>query len=112
MIFGDFRRLALSLPEAVESAHLGRPDFRVGGRIFATLWTKERRAVVLLSPEEQAMLLAAEPAIFAAVPGGWGRRGATFIVLEAVDETTLTSALRIAWARRAPKRLLAGFGRN
>jgi len=102
----DLRRVALALPETVEGAHHGRTDFRVGGRIFATLSPGRGEGVVLLAPEEQAVLVAAEPAIFAPVPGGWGAKGATTIRLAAADEATLHSALTLAWRRKAPKRLL------
>lgn len=72
----DFRRIALSLPEAMESAHQGSPDFRVRGKIFATLGPRNPSlAVVKLTPDEQDVLSSAEPAIFATVPGGWGRKG-------------------------------------
>ena len=82
----DFRRLALSLPDAVESAHHGHPDFRVGDRIFATLgWRDPAFGVVLLSPDEQAILVSAEPAIFTPVPGGWGRKGSTLFALAHAD---------------------------
>jgi hypothetical protein len=92
----DLRRLALALPETVEGAHHERTDFRVGGRIFATLSPDRERGVVLLGCEEQAVLVAAEPAIFAPVPGGWGAKGATTIRLAAADEATLHSALTLA----------------
>ena len=101
----DLRRLALALPETVEGAHHGRTDFRIGGRIFATLSPDGMEGVALLAPEEQAVLVAAEPAIFTPVPGGWGAKGATTILI-AADEPTLRSALTLAWRRRAPKRLL------
>jgi hypothetical protein len=61
----EYKRLALLFPEAFESAHLGHPDFRVRGRIFATLWAKEKRGVVLLTPDQQELLVEAEPKIFA-----------------------------------------------
>jgi hypothetical protein len=102
----DLRRLALALPETVEGAHHGRTDFRIGGRIFATLSPDGMEGVALLAPEEQAVLAAAEPAVFTPVPGGWGAKGATTILIAAADEPTLRSALTLAWRRKAPKRLL------
>lgn len=98
-------RIALSLAGAVESSHFGKRDFRVGKKIFATLPEPER-AVVKLTVEQQEMLVGAEPAIFEALPGGWGRKGWTSIRLHEADEKTLTSALRTAWRNVAPKRLL------
>ena len=75
------RRIALSLPEAEESAHMGHPDFRVRGKIFATLWPDRDRAVVKLERDHQAMLIDAEPAIFAPAAGAWGRKGWTNVNL-------------------------------
>ncbi len=101
----DYRRLALALPEAVEGAHMNHPDFRVRGKIFATLWPKERRGVVKLTPEQQAAVLVAEPAGFWPVPGGWGRRGATNVDLDVVSEQSVREALTLAWRNVAPKSL-------
>ena len=98
----EYRRIALSLPGAVESAHMGHPDFRVGGRIFATLWPG-RHGVVLLTPEEQAVLCAAEPAVFTPASGGWGRRGSTQVAFSAADAATIESALTMAWRRVSAK---------
>ncbi|MEO8596985.1 MAG: MmcQ/YjbR family DNA-binding protein [Candidatus Solibacter sp.] len=107
MTAADFRRLALSLPEAEERAHFGNPDFRVGGKIFATLGLeKQGFGVLLLSPEEQAGMVQDEPAIFSPVPGGWGLKGSTRVSLAHVSPGILEAALRAAWRRRAPKRLL------
>lgn len=103
----DFRRVALSLPEAVEGSHFGNADFRVGGRIFATLsLEKEGYGVLLLSPDEQSGMVDDEPEIFSPVPGGWGRQGSTRVRLAKVNLDILEGALRMAWRRRAPKRLL------
>jgi len=99
------RKIALSLPEAVKGAHGGHPDFRVGGKVFATLWPTQGRAVVMLAPEEQEMLVAAEPGVFTPVNGFWGQRGATNVALATVDAATLRSAMTMAWRRRAPKKL-------
>jgi hypothetical protein len=102
----DFRRIALSLPEAVEGSHFGRADFRVGGKIFATLALEaEGSGVLLLSPEEQAGMVNDEPTIFSPVPGGWGRKGSTRVRLAKVAPGILEGALRLAWQRKAPKRL-------
>jgi hypothetical protein len=103
----DFRRIALSLPEAVEGSHFGAADFRVGGRIFATLALEsEGYGVLLLTPQQQAGMVEDEPRIFSPVPKGWGRMGATRVLLAKVPRDILEAALRTAWRRRAPKRLL------
>jgi hypothetical protein len=108
----DFRRLALRFPEASEGAHVGHADFRVRGRIFATLgWPDEAWAMVKLTPEEQALFVEVEPTAFEPVPGGWGRRGSTRVRLETVEPVTVRSALVAAWRRAAPK-TLAGRPRD
>jgi hypothetical protein len=102
----DFQRIALSLPEAVESQHFGSADFRVNGKIFATLaLAKEGFGVLLLTPEQQAGMIEDEPKIFSPVPGGWGRKGSTRVLLAKVPRDILAAALRTAWRRKAPKRL-------
>lgn len=98
----DVRALALMLPEVVEGAHMGNADFRVGRRIFATLWTEEERVVVKLLPEAQAVMVEAEPDVFEPIPGSWGRRGWTNVDLNAADEEALRSALLAAWRTVAP----------
>ena len=105
----DVRALAPMLPEVVEGAHQGHPDFRVGGRIFATLWTDEARVVLRLTPERQAALTEAEPDAFAPVPGAWGDRGWTSLDLDAADETILRGALLDAWTTAAPPGLVARY---
>lgn len=102
-----FRRVALALPEAVEGSHFGNADFRVGGRIFATLALEsEGYGVLLLTPEQQAGMVEDAPEVFSPVPGGWGRQGATRVRLAKVTPEILEGVMRIAWRRRAPKRLL------
>jgi hypothetical protein len=105
MTVGDFRRLALALPEATEAAHMGHPDFRVRNKIFATLWPEEERGVVMLTPEQQKVVVELKPAVFTPVPGGWGRRGSTNVSLRAADEMSLTSVLLMAWRNKAPARM-------
>ncbi|MBV9507767.1 MAG: MmcQ/YjbR family DNA-binding protein [Acidobacteriia bacterium] len=101
MTSADFRRIALSLPEATEGSHFGNADFRVGGRIFATLsLEKQGYGVLLLSPEQQAGMAGEEPEIFSPVPGGWGRNGSTRVCLAKVAPDILEAALRTAWRRR------------
>jgi|SRR5690349_1521750 len=106
----QFRRLALSFPEAVESRHMDHPDFRVAGKIFATLsYPDEKWGMVKLSPEQQGEFVRAEPDAFEPVKGGWGRRGATSVRLRAAKRTTLRRALAAAWCNVAPKELARDF---
>ncbi|HEY2360081.1 MAG TPA: MmcQ/YjbR family DNA-binding protein [Candidatus Angelobacter sp.] len=108
MRVSDFRRIALSLPEATEGSHFGNADFRVGGKIFATLsLAKQGYGVLLLTPEQQAGMVEDEPKIFSAIPNGWGRNGATRVSLAKVSPDILKAALQTAWRRRAPKKLSA-----
>jgi len=108
----QFRRIALSLPAAQEGAHMGTADFRVGGKIFATLGNPGAASGVIgLTPDQQALLIETTPEVFVAVPGGWGARGWTRVRLAAADAATLKSALTMAWQNRAPKKLMAGRAR-
>jgi hypothetical protein len=101
-----FRKVALGLPEVVEGAHQGHADFRVGKRVFATLgYPDDAWGMVKLTPEQQSMLVDAEPEIFRLVPGGWGKRGATNVLIAKADAKTLQSALGMAWRNIAPKTL-------
>ena len=100
----DFRRLALAFPGAEERAHMGHPDFRAGGKIFATLPAPAKgTGAVMLLPEQQELAMAAEPAAFSPAAGAWGRGGATVVSLAEVSEEWLERVLDWAWARRAPK---------
>jgi hypothetical protein len=100
----DFRRIALALEGAEEGAHMGATDFRVGGRIFATLASvNQGYGNLMLSPEQQAAFLADQPELFLPVAGGWGRMGATHIRLESATEDVLAGALHTAWKLRLEK---------
>jgi hypothetical protein len=106
----DFRNMALSFPEASEGSHMGHPDFRVRGKIFATIpYPGQDLGMVKLKPEQQATFIEANVEVFAPVKGGWGRKGATTVRLEAADAPTLHSALLTAWRNAAPKRLAEKF---
>lgn len=97
----DFRRIALSLEGAEECSHMGQADFRVGGRIFATLAAeKQGFGNLMLSPEQQAAFVGDRPDVFLPVPGGWGKNGATHIRLAAASEDVLAGALRTSWKLR------------
>lgn len=103
-----FRRLALALPEALESAHMGHPDFRVGGRVFATLGYPDAGfGMVKLTSEQQELFLRVAPEVFAPANGAWGRRGSTTVQLARASAATLRDALAAAWRNVAPKRLAA-----
>ncbi|MBX9930449.1 MAG: MmcQ/YjbR family DNA-binding protein [Methylobacterium sp.] len=101
----EVRALALSLPEVSEGAHQGRPDFRLGGRIFATLWVEEERIVVRLSDADRTALDDVAPGMLEPVPGAWGRRGWTSVDLFDIDEEAMRGILLAAWRRLAPSLL-------
>jgi hypothetical protein len=101
-----FRKIALSLPETKERAHMDHPDFRVAGKIFATLgYPDKTRGMVKLSPEDQHNFSKDYPEAFIPVKGAWGRRGATSVDLKATNQDVLASAILAAWRNTAPKRL-------
>jgi len=100
----DFRRIALSLEGAEEGSHMGAVDFRVGGRIFATLASVDQGyGNLMITPELQAAFLADRPDLFLPIHGGWGRMGMTHIRLAQADEDTLYGALHTAWKLRLEK---------
>jgi hypothetical protein len=106
-----FRKLALSLEGVIEGAHGGHPDFRARGKVFASLgYPGAAWGMVKLAPEQQRMLVSAEPGMFVPVKGTWGLRGATSVRLAAADARTMLSALTMAWRNvtepkaRKPKR--------
>jgi hypothetical protein len=105
----DFRRIALRLPGAEESSHMGQPDFRVGGRIFATLAAQHLGyGNLMLTPEQQADFVAEMPDVFIPVAGGWGRNGATHVRLATVTQDVLAGALGAAYKLRVEKNAKSG----
>jgi hypothetical protein len=105
----DFRRIALSLEGAEESSHMGKPDFRVGGRIFATLASADQGyGNLMLTPEQQAAFVQELPEVFVPIAGGWGRMGMTHIRLAAAKEEVLAGALCSAWKLRLEKSTRSG----
>jgi len=101
-----FRRIALSLPETTQGSHFSKADFRIAGKIFATLALEHQGfGVLLLTPDQQSGMIQDAPEIFSPVPGGWGDKGATRVRLAKVPADILAAALRVAWSRKAPKRL-------
>lgn len=108
MTADGFRRLALALPEVVEQAHMGHPDFRVGGKIFATLSAPDAESgALMLTPEQQRAFVDSAPKVFVPVKGGWGVKGATNVRLKAATGPVLKPALLTAWRNKAPKALQA-----
>ncbi|MGB9233294.1 MAG: MmcQ/YjbR family DNA-binding protein [Terriglobales bacterium] len=108
MTVDDFRRIALSFEDSEESSHMGQPDFRVAGRIFATLASaKQGYGNLHLSLDQQAAFVEELPKIFLPVHGGWGRMGMTHIRLGAATEDVLTGALRAAWKLRVEKNAMS-----
>ena len=104
MTANDFRRIALNLEGAEEGSHMGAADFRVGGRIFATLASqKEGYGNLMLTLEQQTLFVEELPDVFLPIKGGWGRMGATHIRLAVANEAVLSGALRTAWQLRIDK---------
>jgi len=104
MTAADFRRIALSLEGAEEGSHMGAADFRVGGRIFATLASqKQGYGNLVLTPEIQADFAQEQPEVFLPIAGGWGRMGMTHIRLAQANQDVLAGALRAAWKLRVEK---------
>ena len=107
MTVAAFRQMALALPEAVEQGHMGHPDFRVKGKIFATLgYPDERWAMVKLTPEQQRAFMESAPEVFVPVKGGWGLKGATNVRLAEATRRALGPALATAWRNVAPRALV------
>jgi hypothetical protein len=103
----DFREIVLALDGAAEGAHMGHPDFRANGRIFASLHSQDRFGMVKLTPEEQAVLLRDHPKTFEPSAGAWGRQGCTNVTLATADKRAVRAAARLAWeavlAAKPPK---------
>jgi hypothetical protein len=108
-----FRRIALGLEDAVEQAHHGHPDFRVGGRIFATLaYPDTKWGAVMLTPDQQRTFVRGHPGVFVPAAGAWGDQGATTVRLEDVDEEALGEALTLAWRNAVAKGPTRSAGRK
>jgi hypothetical protein len=103
MTADDFRSLALSMQGAIERAHMGHPDFRANGRIFATLHADDRTGMVKLAPEEQREFMRTNPKMFEPSSGAWGRQGCTSVHLKAADASTLRAAMTLAWQNAMAK---------
>jgi hypothetical protein len=104
MTASDFRKIALSLPRAEERAHMDHPDFRVDGKIFATLgYPDKTRAMVKVSPEDQHYFSKDYPDVFVPMNGTWGRRGATSVHLKNAKKEIIAKAIEAAWRNISPK---------
>jgi hypothetical protein len=103
MTAADFRRIALGMKEAIEGSHMGHPDFRANGKIFATLHPDLKFGMVKLTPEQQEEFVRDHPGAFAPENGAWGRQGCTAVRLAAVDEETAGEALTLAWQNSAAR---------
>jgi hypothetical protein len=109
MTVAEFRRLALAFPGATEGSHMGHADFRVGGKIFATLgYPNTQLGAIMLSPVDQDLVLHSHPKAFAPAAGAWGKAGSTTVMLRIAPRKVVAAALESAWRRRAPKSLLRG----
>jgi hypothetical protein len=109
MDINDFRRIALSLPGVEESSHMGQPDFRVGGRIFATLASADQGYGNLkLTLEQQSAFVGELPEVFLPIAGGWGRMGMTHVRLAAASEDVLAGALHTAWKLQSERNAKTG----
>jgi hypothetical protein len=106
MTADEFRALALSFPEASEQAHMGHPDFRVRGKVFATLGPGEEWEMVKLPADQQASFVRSDPEVFQPASGAWGRGGSTIVRLCAAKEQSVRQALIAAWRCTAPQRLV------
>jgi hypothetical protein len=97
----DFRRIALGMKDAIEASHMDHPDFRVNGRIFATLHADMEWGMVKLTPEEQQRFVQEAPHAFKPENGAWGLQGCTAVRIDRVDQETLGEAMTLAWQHRA-----------
>jgi hypothetical protein len=93
----DFRRIALGMDGAVESAHMNHPDFRANGRLFATIAPDGVRGMVKLTPAQQAHFVRADAATFEPAAGAWGRGGSTMVRFASADAEIVGEAMTLAW---------------
>jgi len=103
LTFDQVLAMASALPDAVEEDHHGFPSVRVRGKIFCTLRREPHRLMVKLDAEDQHNFCQAHPGVIEPVPGYWGRKGATFVRYDLIDEALASTLLRVAWAKVAPK---------
>lgn len=104
----EFRRIAVSMNGSVEGAHMGHPDFRASGKIFATLYPDGERGMVKLTPEQQQEFIRADGRAFEPASGAWGRQGCTTVRLAVVDEDKLGEAMTLAWQNTVKSPVASG----
>jgi len=103
----QYREMALAFPEAIESSHMNHPDFRVRGKIFATILSPAKGvAMIKLTPKQQKAFMKEEPAVFAPATGAWGANGATMVDLARASEASVRRGLELGWCNVAPKKLV------
>ncbi|RCW87524.1 MmcQ/YjbR family DNA-binding protein [Phyllobacterium bourgognense] len=107
MSLEEFAEMALSFPETIQASHFNTTDFRVNGKIFATLRPEKLRGVLLLTREDQSLFRETSKDMFEPVPGRWGENGSTYVVLDRADPEAVRHAMAIAWKRAAPKSVSA-----
>ena len=111
MTASEFRKIALSFPEASEASHMNHPDFRISGKVFATLgYPNKEWGMVKLTPDQQSQVVKHNPKTFVPAKGAWGLKGGTIVNLRLVTRTTLSEALEMAWANIALNQL--GLGKK
>ena len=93
----QFRGIVLKMDGAIEGAHMGHPDFRANGKIFATLYPGGESGMVKLTPEQQQEFMRRDSVAFVPATGAWGRQGCTTVKLAAMDEDMLGEAVTLAW---------------
>jgi hypothetical protein len=102
----EFRELALGFPEAVESSHVSHPDFRIRGKVFATLgYPDDKHGVLMLTPDAQNDAIGRNPKAFSPASGAWGRRGNTVVLLTAIRAIAIREWMEIAWGKVAPNKV-------
>ncbi len=110
MTINEYRRIALTQPEAIESSHMNHPDFRVRNKIFATIYSVERsEGMVKLTPAQQRQFIKEHPKVFSPAAGAWGRSGSTIVQISLAKNDVVERAMQLAWRNTAPKRLIAQF---
>ncbi len=97
----DFRRIALGMEGAVEASHMNHPDFRVNGKIFATIHPDNAQGMVKLTPEQQERFIREQPGTFHPAAGAWGRQGNTMVTFEQANDDAVGEAMTLAWQNLA-----------
>ena len=101
MTVTNFRKIALAMEGAVEASHMEHPDFRVNGKIFATIHADNAQGMVKLTPEQQDRFIRQHPAVFHPASGSWGREGSTMVTFAAANDEVVGEAMTLAWQNLA-----------